>query len=253
MDIEDKMENKGNLVDHDSLCKRIRRTNVEIKKNIFDAVYHIVKEKGFSVLSINLISEYSKVSPMIIGKRFKDLDDIIDQFVSRWKYWIDIFSDSNSQESTKASYQDTMETILDIIWKKKAIQQILAWEIIEDTPLLDSLIHEREEKIAQMTASYAPLFENTEYDIRLITAILLSSVYYMAGYKKKEFYFGMNIKGNTGNLKLLEGINQLSDLIFNKIEKTTEKEIAQKMLQSGDSIKKVELITGLSCNEIAEL
>jgi predicted transposase YdaD len=104
-----------------------------------------------------------------------------------------------------------------------------------------------------MTTRYAPMFEGTEYDVKLITAILLSAVYYMAGYKKKESYFGMNIKGNTGNLKLLEGINQLSDLVFDKVEKTTEKEIAQRMLKSGDSIEKVEQITGLSRAEITRL
>ena len=244
---------KNNVNDNESLSKRIRRTNAEIKKGIFDAVYQIVKEKGFSVLTINLISEYSKVSPIIIGKRFKDLDDIIDQFMSRWEYWIDIFSEDIGKEKTKSTYQNTLETILDVVWKKKAIQQILAWEIVEDTPLLDSIINEREKKIEKMICSYAPLFEGTDYDIRLITAILLSSIYYMSGYKKKESYFGMNIKGNTGNLKLLEGINQLSNILFDKVEKTTEKEIAKKMLINGYSIEKVELITGLSQVEILGL
>ena len=247
------MDKENIMNDNENLSRRIRRTNIEIKKSIFDAVYQIVKEKGFSVLSINLISEYSKVNSIIIGKRFKDLDDIIDQFVNRWEYWIDIFSDHGSKERTRASYQNTMETILDIIWKKKAIQQILAWEIVEDSPLLDPVIMQREAKIAKMTNCYAPMFEGTEYDIKLMTAILLSAVYYMAGYKKKESYFGMNIKGNTGNLKLLEGVNQLSGLVFDKIEKTTEKEIAKKMLKSGDSIEKVEQITGLSPVEIEKL
>jgi hypothetical protein len=200
LDKEKNMDKENSYIDNENLSKRIRRTNVEIKKSIFDAVYQIVKEKGFPVLSINLISEYSKVNPIIIGKRFKDLDDIIDQFMSKWEYWIDIFSD-NGKEKTRASYQNTIETILDIIWKKKAIQQILAWEIVEDSPLLDPIIMERESKIAKMTNRYAPMFEGTDYDIRLITAILFSAVYYMAGYKKKESYFGMNIKGNTGNLK----------------------------------------------------
>ncbi|MDR0794761.1 MAG: hypothetical protein LBE79_01700 [Tannerella sp.] len=247
------MEKDSSLSSNESLSKRIRRTNAEIKKSIFDAVYQIVKEKGFPVLSINLISEYSKVSPIIIGKRFRDLDDIIDQFLGRWEYWIDIFSESAGQEKTKASYQNTLETILDVIWKKKAIQQILAWEIVEDTPLLESVINDREKRIEKMTNIFAPVFKGTEYDIRLITAILLSAVYYMAGYKKKESYFGLNIKGNTGNLKLLEGINQLSGLVFDKVEKTTEKEIAKRMLANGDSIEKIELITELSKEEIAVL
>ena len=242
------------LNEYESASKRIRRTNAEIKKCIFDAVYQIVKEKGFAILSINLIAEYSKVSPIIIGKRFKDLDDIIEQFLRRWEYWTDFFSDDDiGKEKTKSTYQNTLETILDVIWKKKAIQQMLAWEIVEDSPLLETVIIEREAKITKLVNRYTPLFEGTEYDIRLITAILLSSVYYIAGYKKKESFFGMNLKGYTGNLKLLEGINQLSALVFNVVEKTTEKEIAKKMLKSGDSIEKVTEITGLNQLEIAGL
>ena len=233
------------LRDNENASKRIRRTNAEIKKGIFDAVYRIVKDKGFTVLSINLISEYSNVSPIIIGKRFKDLDDIIEQFISRWEYWIDIFDDKSS-EGTRDAYQNILETILDVVWKKKAIQQILAWEIVEESPLLEPMIDEREEKIDKMINHFAPLFEGSEYDARLVTAMLLSSIYYISGYKNKESFCGMNLKGNIGNLKILEGITQISSLVFDKIEKTTEKEIARKMLDCGDSIEKIEQITGLS-------
>jgi len=239
------------LRDEENSSKRIRRTNAEIKKSIFDAVYQIVKDKGFTVLSINLISECSNVSPIIIGKRFKDLDDIIEQFISRWEYWIDIFSDK-SGERTRHAYQNMLETLLDVIWKKKAIQQMLAWEMIEESSLLEPMIIEREEKIEKMINRFAPLFEETEYDIRLITAMLLSSIYYIAGYKKKESFCGMNLKGNIGNLKLLEGVTQLSNLVFDKVEKTTEKEIAKKMLESGDSVEKIERVTGLSWAEITK-
>jgi AcrR family transcriptional regulator len=240
------------LSDNENLSKRIRRTNAEIKKSIFDAVYQIIKDKGFPVLSINLISEYSNVSPIIIGKRFKDLDDIIEQFLSRWEYWIDIFSNKGGEHS-REDYQNTLESLLDVIWKKKAIQQILAWEIIENSSLLEPMIIEREEKIEKMLKRFAPSFEGTEYDVRLITAMLLSSIYYLAGYKKKESFCGMNLKGNIGNLKLLEGVTQLSNLVFDKVEKTTEKEIAKKMLERGDNAEKVEYITGLSYDEIAKL
>ena len=233
------------LRENENSSKRIRRTNAEIKKSIFDAVYRIVKDKGFTVLSINLISEYSNVSPIIISKRFNDLDDIIEQFISRWEYWIDIFSDKSSERTIEA-YQNILETLLDVIWKKKAIQQILAWEMIEEPTLLEPMIEEREANIEKMMNHFAPLFEGSEYDVRLITAMLLSSIYYIAGYKKKESFCGMNLKGNIGNLKILEGINQISTLVFDKIAKTTEKEIALKMLKSGDSIEKIEQITGLS-------
>lgn len=233
--------------------KRVRRTDAEIKKSIFDAVYQIIKEKGFAILSINLIVEYSKISPLVINKRFKDLNDIIEQFISRWDYWIDLFSENKHQSPTKESYQEILETILDIVWKKKAIQQILAWQITEDAWLQDSTIKEQEAGIKKFTRQYDDLFKDSGYDIRLITAIFLASIYYISSYKKKASFCGLNLKGHVGNIKIMEGIHQLSDLIFENIEKTKEKEIAKKLLDSGDQIEKVIHITGLSEEEIKAL
>lgn len=245
--------NTNDLRDSDSLSKRVRRSNAEIKKSIFESVYQIVKDKGFPALSINQIVIQSKVSPIIINKRFKDLDDIIEQFIGRWDYWIDLFNDRDNEAPSKESYQKTLESVLDVVWKKKPIQQILAWEMIEDSPLLDPMIEEREREVKKMMARYEDMFKDSEYDVRLLSAILLSSVYYLSGYKKKESFCGLSLKGNLGNLKVLEGMNQIIELVFNDVDKTKEKQIAKRMLESGDSAEKVAKITGLSIEVVTAL
>lgn len=244
--------NNSELKTTESKIRRLRRTDIEIKKSIFDAISQIIKEKGFTVLSVNLIAEYSKVSPIVINKRFKGLNDIIQQFTSRWDYWIDIFNENSQQSPTKESYKETLESVLDTIWKKKTIQQILAWQTTEDSWLLDSIVEEQEDAIKAFNKKFATTFNET-FDIRIITAILLAAIYYISAYKKKKSFCGLNMKGNFGNLKLLEGINQISDLVFNHAMKTKEKDIAKKLLESGDSIEKVMLVTGLNKEEINSL
>ncbi|HCC52870.1 MAG TPA: hypothetical protein DEQ30_13130 [Porphyromonadaceae bacterium] len=233
--------------------KRNRRTNVEIKKSIFDAVLQIVKEKGFTNLSFNLISEYSRINPITINKRFRDVNDIIEQFLSRYDYWLELFTEGKNGDATKDSYQETIESVLDIIWKKKAIQQILAWQITEDSDFLDSLAKDQEDAINVLTERYAEMFKDSPYDIRLITAILLAAIYYISAYKRKSAFCGIDLKGHIGNFKLLEGVNQISDLVFEKAAKTKEKEIAGKLLKYGDSIEKITDITGLTEEEIKGL
>jgi AcrR family transcriptional regulator len=233
--------------------KRNRRTNVEIKKSIFDAVLQIVKEKGFTNLSFNLISEYSRINPITISKRFRDVNDVIEQFLSRYDYWLELFTENKNDDATKESYQETIESVLDIIWKKKAIQQILAWQITEDSDFLDSLAKDQEDAVDVLTGRYAGMFENSPYDIRLITAILLAAIYYISAYKRKSTFCGLNLKGHIGNFKLLEGVNRISDLVFEKAAKTKEKEAAKKLLKYGDSVEKIMDITGLTEEEIKGL
>ncbi|MDR0574559.1 MAG: TetR/AcrR family transcriptional regulator [Tannerella sp.] len=232
--------------------KRYRRTNVEIKKSIFDAILQIVKEKGFTNLSINLISEYSGINPLTINKRFKDIDDVIEQFLRRYDYWMEIFSDSKD-DATKESYQETLEFVLDVVWKKKAIQQILAWQITEESAFSDSMAKDLGDAVNSLTDRYTERFRESPYDIRLVTAILLAAVFYISAYKKKVSFCGIDLMGHMGNYKLLEGINQISDLVFEKVDKTKEKKVAGKLLKYGDSIEKVMDVSGLSKEEIENL
>lgn len=150
--------------------KRTRRTDAEIKKSIFDAVYQIIKDKGISVLSINLIVEYSKISPLVINKRFRDLNDIIEQFISRWDYWTDLFTENKHQVPTKESYRETLESVLDMIWKKKAIQQILAWQITEDAWSQESTIKEQEAGIKSLL-SVIPVKERNRINANNIVSM----------------------------------------------------------------------------------
>lgn len=244
--------NSTDLETTNSKERRNRRTNAEIKKSIFDAVLQIIKEKGFTALSINLISEYSYLTPISINKRFKDLDDIIDQFISRYSYWLDFFTE-NQDEATIESYKETIESVLDIVWKKKAIQQILVWQLIEETPQLEAVIDEQNDAINVLIERYTQQFEGSGYDIRLITSILLAAIFYISAYKKKSSFCGLDLKGHLGNYKLLEGINQISDLVFKEVSKSKEFETAKKLLSYGDSIEKIMDITGLSKEEIEAL
>jgi AcrR family transcriptional regulator len=233
--------------------KRNRRTNQEIKKSIFDAVLRIVREKGFTSLSLNLISEYSNINPVTLGKRFRDVNDIIEQFIGRYDYWLDFFTDSTDGEPTGASYRETLGSVLDVIWKKKAIQQILAWQITEDSEIAAAQARNRDEAINVLTARYAARFAGSPYDIRLLTAILLAAISCLSACRRKSSAFGTDLKGHDGSARLLKGISQLSDLVFDKVEKTQEKETARKLMKYGDSIEKIRDITGLSKAEIEAL
>jgi AcrR family transcriptional regulator len=253
MDEKGIIMNELELVINVSKEKRNRRTNVEIKKSIFDAVLQIIKEKGFTNLSFNLISEYSNINLITISKRFKDVNDLIEQFVGRYDYWLEFFTESKDDEPTKESYQETIESVLDVVWKKKAIQQILAWQITEDSDFIDSLAENQEAAISVLIGRFAGMFEDSPYDIRLLTAILLAAIFYISAYKRKSSVCGLDLKGHIGNFKLLEGINQISDLVFERVTKTQEKEAARKLLKYGDSIEKIKDITGLTEEEIKNL
>jgi hypothetical protein len=69
---------------------------------------------------------------------------------------------------------------LDVVWKKKAIQQILAWQITEDSDFIDSPTEDQETAINVLIGRFANMFKDSPYDIRLMTAILLAVIFYIS-------------------------------------------------------------------------
>lgn len=165
---------------------------------------------------------------------------------------MDLFG-SNKNEISEKSYKETLESVVDIIWKKKAIQQVLIWQLTDDNPFLESIIQEQNNEIKKFNQQYTHLFDNSEYDIQLITSILLAATFYITAYKKKNDFCGVDFKSYLGNIKLLEGINQISDLVFTEVSKSKEIQIAKKLLEYGDDINKIIDITGLSEEEIESI
>ncbi len=228
----------------------MRRSNQEIRKSIFDAVSKIVKEHGFSKLSIPLISEESGVQPNVISRRFNNLDDIIEQYVERFDFWLTYFPEDRKSPNTRVAFQNSLEDILDIAWKKREIQRLLSWELADRSSLTMAVTQRREEALDNLLSNYDKFFNGSSIDLRAVSSILISSIYYLSGFQDKSTFCGVNMKGPEGNLIVSDTLKKIVNWAFDDLEKVKEKEMARKLLNKGYPIEDIMEITGLYENEI---
>lgn len=233
--------------------RKPRRTRSLIRKDIFDAVGGIVKNEGFSKLSINLISEYAEMETVVIYRHFTSLEKIIEQYVERFDFWLSLFTLNEEKEekaTNREAYLESIFEMLDFVHKKREIQQLIVWELTEDNHITDGIAQRRELDLEAFSDKYVTLFEGTGIDVKAISAIIISAIYYLSAHKNRSPFNGISTKGTEGRQIIMDSISQIIGLLFDKKEKIKEKAIARKMLEESIPMEVVMKVTGLSKVEI---
>lgn len=234
--------------------RKPRRTRTMIRKDIFDAVSNIVKNEGFSKLSISQIAETADMESIVIYRNFNNIENILEQYIERFDFWLSFFAkdDNKDIEASKENYQESLSELLEMVHKKKEIRQLLVWELAEDTPFTSTLAQRKENTSEGFFNKYVDMFKDSDMDIRMVSAIFISSIYFLSMYKNRAPFCGVDMGGKDGRSNLNKTLIQLIDLIFNKFNKTEEKAIAKKMLDENIPMETVMRVTGLTEAEIKE-
>lgn len=232
--------------------RKPRRTRLMIRKDIFDAVSEIVKKEGFLKLSINQIAEYADMEPIVILRGFSTVENIIEQYVERFDFWLSYFSHEDMVDFTpdRDTYKSLMKELIDLTFRKKEIQQLIAWELSEDSRLTRDIAQRRDYPANSLITLYNDHFNTSGLDVRLVSSVLVSSIYYLSIHRNRASSFGLDLSAKTGKKSFLEGIDKLIDVIFDHVEKVKEKEIARRLFDKGDSVDVIAEVTGLSIEEV---
>jgi AcrR family transcriptional regulator len=225
-----------------------------IRKDVFDAVSNIIKNDGFSKLSINQIAEAADMETVVIYRNFNNLENILEQYIERFDFWLSYFAKDKRKDiqPTKEYYKDSLTGLLEMVHPKREIQQLLIWELTEDSFLTNGMSQRRELAGENFINKYTEMFEGSGFDVRVVSAILISAIYYLSMYKNHSTFCGASMKGKEGRRILNDNLNEIIDLVFAKVDKTKEKEMARKMLEENIPMATVMSITGLTEKEIQE-
>ncbi len=232
--------------------RKPRRTRLMIRKDIFDAVNEIVRKEGFLKLSITQIAEYADMEPIVILRGFSTVENIIEQYVERFDFWLSYFSQEDFLDFTpdRETYKTIIYELLDVVFRKKEIQQLIAWELAEDSRLTRDIAQRRDYPTSTFLSLFSDRFDKSGLDLRMLSTILVSAVYYLSVHRNRSTSFGMDLSGKPGKKLFINGINKLIDVVFDHVEKTKEKEIARRLFDKGDSVDEIARITDLPLEDV---
>lgn len=234
--------------------RRKRRSAEDIEKSIIEAATKLIKQNGFGNLTVTGIMQEAEIEPVQFYKRYKDLDAFIDSYVKNFDYWFsDIIKACTSNGTIKQQYEGILCNLLKDLWNNEIMKELLRWEISSNNEISRRTSQLREFHTLPLCKTLKEGYSNSNIDMISITALIVGGIYYLILHNELAEFSGIDFNRESDRNRILKGIKQLSDVLFQETSKEPTISIASKMKKDGLPLKKIAEYTNLSLQIIEEL
>lgn len=231
--------------------RRPRRSRQQIQKTVLDAVSSLVKEKGFTNITITSISQKSEVDINAILRSFGSLEELLDMYSHLFDYWFRTTMENPDRlrEDPVGYYKESVANLADALYNHREMQELLIWELCEDNPTTRKVAANREVGNEPVIRVLTDMFKDSGINFDVMAALLIAGIYYLILRRKRSTFFGVDFASRKGKARLLETIKQSVDMCFDVLEKKNEVyEIAKRMKSKG-----IDLDTIAECTRLEKV
>jgi AcrR family transcriptional regulator len=224
--------------------------------DITNAISKAIVEGGFSNVKLRDIMEHGKVSLPVLNSRYESVEDMIDQYVRRYDYWLNNTVDINPNNivEPKEYYIEAAEKLINSFYTNKEIQQLHIWEMSEENPTTMRTANIREKETARLVNFFEDKFRDSDIDIAAITAVIVGGIYDVILRKERSTFCGVDFSKREGKRRLISAVETLVTLLYDKKDHNEDMlGVAERLLHSGVSIEVISQSTGVPIETIEEL
>ena len=237
-----------------SAKRRVRRNKYKMRLDLLEAVRDVLKEKGFVNLNINNVAQMADVDRNAIYRHFGTFDNLLSQYMQSKNYlldWLDKVKDEEV-DNHRVFLKQLINNQYDALNRNSEMQQLIVWELAELSLRTKTMAQHREILAEKWMKQFEEYFADSQIDINVVTAIIISGVYFLTIHKHHSNFFMIDFVKEKE--RILKGIEQLIDVIFDaREEQITRKTIALRALYQGLDKQMVAEITGLTLNDIENI
>lgn len=210
--------------DKEEKKRRPRRSRQQIQQIVLDAVSSLIKEKGFSNITITAIAQRSQVDINAILRCFGSLEGLLDGYVTLFDFWFRNIHENPERlhSDLMGYYRDSIVNLADTLYNRREMQELLIWELCDDNPITRKLALNREIRNEQSIKATNELFKDSGINFDVISALLIAGIYYLILRRKRSEFFGVDFSTRKGKAKLIETIKQCVDIYFDALKKSNE-------------------------------
>lgn len=194
------------------------------KTKIFEALEQIICEGGVSAAGINNTAKIAGVDKVLIYRYFGGFNELLKEFIKQKDFFANfvISEESLSKLNTTKSKKDFLKSILinqyHYIKSNKVFAEILIWELSTKNEITEYIANEREQ-IGLINLNRLSEKFNIKKDFTIISALLISGVYYLALRSKTvDDFNGIKLNEESGQNEIERGITLILDSVLNKIK-----------------------------------
>jgi len=199
--------------------KRYRRTKAAIERDVMQAVDSLIEEVGYRNLTLTAVANKAKIEPAVFYRRFANLEELFDVYTRKYDYWLGtILASMPTDLKEEESLHWILQTLIQSLLKNKGMQQLLIWELSDDNLTTRRTAQLRESINEPLIRLLEHKFKGSSLDINVISAVIISGIYYLILHRKRSHFCDVDYNSRTGKDRFKEGVRQLTNLLFEKLK-----------------------------------
>ncbi|KQN36392.1 TetR family transcriptional regulator [Pedobacter sp. Leaf41] len=199
------------------------RNKERTKKNLVDALGEILKNDGFSGVSISRVAEKAKVDRRLIYDYFGGLEGLVKEYLNNKDYWkispeaITEIVESSKVDDGKAFAYQVLENQFNSLMSSEEMRRIITWGLSEKSSVLKELDSKRENIGDQLLREiFDKTFNDSDKNFRAIYAILMGGVYYLTLHSNMQEnpFCGINLQEPSGQEEIKKTLKTIIELAY---------------------------------------
>jgi len=180
------------------------------------ALERVLSRDGFRGLGVNAVAREAAVDKVLIYRYFGDLDGLVEAFGQRLDLWIGEQSAAPAPAAADgyaARMRQMFREYAKSLRANRTLRQILAWELVDSSPIMRKLDASRSRAVAAWFArARAAQTAPTGVDAAAVNTLLIAGLHYLALREESIGSFaGMNLRDPASWARLETAADRLLD------------------------------------------
>lgn len=192
------------------------RDRTATEAGIVSAAERVLLREGWTGLNVQTLAAEAGVDRKLIYRYFEGIEGVVERLAARLDLWLGdtLASEPPSQATTYRQFaRETLIAYLRALRGSPLIQQLLAWELAQDTPMLRRLEQARSGVMQAWVERRRPhLARPPEGDVVALNVVLLAAVQLLALAASRRGMFGGVVLDEAGWSRIEAAIDRLTGL-----------------------------------------
>lgn len=233
-----------------------RRTNVQLDIDVMRELEKLVREYGFGNVNITTLMKNAGLEPNVFYRRYGSIEHLYGILAKEYDFWIHNTIDlpTLNKLGDKKFFSKTLKKLYKDLSNNEIMQKLLLWELTTDNQSTRRAAQIRDTMNLNLITYYEKLFEPLKINIKGIAALFIGGLYYLVLHRERAEICTINFNTAAGEHSFYETIDNLTDMLFEKLEVYNEKkEIAIRMANEGINESLMCKLLNISKNELKKM
>ena len=193
---------------------RNRRTKKELEHLIWDAFERLAIKDGFYSITLVKLAREADVEPPVIYKRFKDAEDLFEQYVQRNDFWLNRTIAIDPNLSPKECVVKVLTGLIDHMYDNEIMQRILLTVLNNTNETSRQIAANRERSNKHLIEYLHNGLKDYGVSADVIVAIMLGGIYYLVLHRKVGTVNMVDFNKEENKELMKKAIREMTNKIF---------------------------------------